>query len=62
MLTHVTRQNDLITCTRQNDPVLQAFTILLIFVLLGFAACVTAFIAHVYWDHFVMVFYFNSKF
>jgi hypothetical protein len=51
-----------IMCTGQNDPVLSAFTILLIFVLLALAAHVTALIAHAYWDHFIMVLYFDSKF
>jgi multisubunit Na+/H+ antiporter MnhC subunit len=46
--------------TGQNDPVLQALVITLIFVLLGLAAHVTALIALAYWDHFVIILYFNS--
>jgi hypothetical protein len=48
--------------TRQNDPVLWALIIVLIFVLLALVAHVIALIAHMYWDHFVKVLYFDSKF
>jgi multisubunit Na+/H+ antiporter MnhC subunit len=48
--------------TRQNDPVLQTLIIALIFVLLGLTACATALILRAYWDHFVQVLYFDSKF
>ena len=48
--------------TRPSDLVLQSLVILLIFVLLGIAACVTALVLADYWDHFVMVLYFDSKF
>jgi hypothetical protein len=48
--------------TRPSDLVLYSLTILLIFVLLGIAACMTALILAAYLDHFAMVLYFNSKF
>jgi hypothetical protein len=46
--------------TGPSDPVLNSLAILLIFVLLGLAARVTALAA--YWDHFVTVLYFDSKY
>ena len=48
--------------TRQNDLVLQALVIVLIFVLLGLTARATAPILRAYWNHFVQVLYFDSKF
>ena len=45
-----------------DDPVLQSLVLLLIFILLGLAAWLTALIAAAYWDHFVMTLYFDSKF
>jgi hypothetical protein len=48
--------------TGPSDPILQSLIILLIFVLLGIAAHVTTLILAAYWDHFVMVLYFDSKF
>jgi len=48
--------------TKQNDLVLQALVIALIFVLLGLTAHATALILQAYWDHFMQVLYFNSKF
>ena len=48
--------------TGLSDPVLQSLIILLIFVLLGIVARVTALVLAAYWDHFVMVLYFDSKF
>jgi len=48
--------------TRPSDQVLQSLVILLIFVLLGIAARMTALILADYWDHFMTVLYFNSKF
>ena len=48
--------------TGLSDLVLQSLVILLIFVLLGIAAHVTALILAAYWDHFVTVLYFDSKF
>ena len=48
--------------TGLSDPVLQSLVILLIFVLLGIAAHVTALALAAYLDHFVMVLYFDSKF
>jgi len=44
------------------DPVLQALVIVLIFVLLGLTTHATALILHTYWNHFVQVLYFDSKF
>jgi hypothetical protein len=44
------------------DLVLQALVIVLIFVLLGLTACATALILQAYWNHFVQVLYFDSKF
>jgi hypothetical protein len=41
---------------------LNSLIVLLIFVLLGLAARVTALALAAYWDHFVMVLYFDSKF
>ena len=48
--------------TRQNDLVLQALVITLIFMLLGLTACATALILQAYWDYFMQVLYFDSKF
>jgi hypothetical protein len=48
--------------TGQNDLVLQALIITLIFVLLGLIAHATALIIQAYWDHFMQVLYFDSKF
>jgi hypothetical protein len=48
--------------TGLSDPVLQSLIVLLIFVLLGIAARVTALILAAYWDHFMTVLYFDSKF
>jgi hypothetical protein len=45
-----------------HDLVLQAVVIALIFVLLGLTAHATALILRAYWDHFVQVLYFDSKF
>ena len=45
-----------------HDPVLQALIIALIFVLLGLTACATNLILQAYWDRFVEVLYFNSKY
>jgi len=45
-----------------HNLVLQALVITLIFVLLGLTACATALILQAYWNHFVQVLYFNSKF
>jgi len=45
-----------------HDPVLQALIIALIFVLLGLIARATALILQAYWNHFVQVLYFDSKF
>jgi hypothetical protein len=42
--------------------VLQALIIVLIFVLLGLTAHATALILRAYWNHFVQVLHFNSKF
>jgi hypothetical protein len=42
--------------------VLQALIIVLIFVLLGLTACATALILQAYWNHFVQVLNFDSKF
>ena len=47
--------------TRQNDLILQALVITLIFVLLGLTACAIALILQAYWDHFVQILYFDSK-
>jgi hypothetical protein len=48
--------------TGLRDPVLQSLIILLVFMLLALAACVTALITMAYWDHFVMILYLDSKF
>ena len=48
--------------TGPSDPVLNSLIVLLIFVLLGIVARVTALILAAYWDHFVTVLYFDSKF
>ena len=45
-----------------HEPVLQALIITLIFVLLELTAHATALILRAYWDHFVQVLYFDSKF
>jgi hypothetical protein len=45
-----------------DDPVLQSLVLLLIFILLGLAAQLTALIAAAYWDHFMTTLYFDSKF
>jgi hypothetical protein len=45
-----------------HDPVLQALVIALIFVLLGLTACAMALIIRAYWDHFVQILYFDSKY
>jgi hypothetical protein len=45
-----------------HNPVLQALIIALIFVLLGLTACATNLLLQAYWDHFVEVLYFNSKY
>ena len=45
-----------------HDPVLQALVIVLIFVLLGLTACAIALILRTYWDHFMQVLYFDSKY
>jgi hypothetical protein len=45
-----------------HDLVLQALVIALIFVLLGLIARATALILRAYWNHFMQVLYFNSKF
>jgi hypothetical protein len=45
-----------------HDPVLQALVIALMFVLLGLTARATALILRAYWNHFVQVLYFDSKF
>jgi multisubunit Na+/H+ antiporter MnhC subunit len=45
-----------------HDPVLQALVITLIFVLLGLTARATALILRAYWNHFVQVLEFDSKF
>jgi len=42
--------------------VLQALVVALIYILFTLAACMTALIALAYWDHFVQVLYFGSKF
>ena len=51
-----------ITWTGQNDLVLQSLVITLIFVLLQLTAHTTTLILRAYWDHFIQVLYFNSKF
>jgi hypothetical protein len=48
--------------TEWNDLVLQALIIALIFMLLGLTAHATALILRAYWDHFMQVLYFDSKF
>jgi hypothetical protein len=45
-----------------HNPVLQALVIVLIFVLLGLTARATNLILHAYWNHFVEVLYFDSKY
>jgi len=45
-----------------HDPVLQALVIALIFVLLGLTAQATNLILQAYWDHFVEVLKFDSKY
>ena len=45
-----------------HDPVLQTLVIVLIFVLLGLTAHATALILRAYWNHFVQVLQFDSKF
>jgi hypothetical protein len=45
-----------------HNPVLQALIIALIFVLLGLTAHATALILRAYWNHFVQVLQFDSKF
>jgi len=45
-----------------HDPVLQALIIVLIFVLLGLMARATNLILRAYWDHFVEVLMFDSKY
>ena len=45
-----------------HDLVLQALVIVLIFVLLGLTARATNLILQAYWDHFVEVLYFDSKY
>jgi len=45
-----------------HDPVLQALIITLIFVLLGLTAHATNLILRAYWNHFVEVLYFDSKY
>jgi multisubunit Na+/H+ antiporter MnhC subunit len=45
-----------------HDPVLQALVITLIFVLLGLTAQATNLILRAYWDHFMEVLKFNSKY
>jgi hypothetical protein len=45
-----------------HDPVLQALIIVLIFVLLGLTAGATNLILRAYWDHFVKVLTFDSKY
>jgi hypothetical protein len=45
-----------------HNLVLQALVIVLIFVLLGLTAHVTALILQAYWNHFMQVLYFDSKF
>jgi len=45
-----------------DDTVLQTPVIALIFVLLRLTACATALILRAYWDHFVQVLEFDSKF
>jgi hypothetical protein len=46
----------------QNNLVLQAFVIALIFVLLGLIARATALILREYWDHFATILYLDSKY
>ena len=48
--------------TGPSDLVLQSLVILLIFMLLGIAACMTTLVLAAHWDHFVTVLYFNSKY
>ena len=45
-----------------NDPVLHALVVILFYVLFALAACMTALITLAYWDHFMTILYFNSKF
>ena len=45
-----------------HNPVLQALIIALIFVLLGLTARAITLILRAYWDHFVQVLYFDSKY
>jgi hypothetical protein len=45
-----------------HDPVLQALVIVLTFVVLGLTARATALILRAYWNHFVQVLEFDSKF
>ena len=45
-----------------HNPVLQALVIMLIFVLLGLTAHATNLILQAYWDHFVEVLTFDSKY
>jgi multisubunit Na+/H+ antiporter MnhC subunit len=45
-----------------HDPVLQALIIALIFVLLGLTARATNLILRAYWDHFMEVLTFDSKY
>ena len=45
-----------------HDLVLQTLVIMLIFVLLGLTACAMALILRAYWNHFVQVLQFDSKF
>jgi len=48
--------------TGQNNLILQALVITLIFILLALVAHMTALIAQAYWDHFMKVLYFDSNF
>jgi hypothetical protein len=45
-----------------HNPVLQTLVIVLIFVLLGLTAHATALILRAYWNHFMQVLQFDSKF
>jgi hypothetical protein len=44
------------------NPVVRALAIALIYILFALVARMTALILLSYWDHFIQVLYFNSKF
>jgi hypothetical protein len=45
-----------------DDPVIRALAVTLIYILFALAAHITALILLLYWDHFIQVLYFDSKF